>query len=430
MRYHNSDAGWVERLPEHWDEARLRFVTTINPSKNEIAHRAGSDEVTFLPMEAVGEDGSIDVSRTKPIAEVATGYTYFRNGDVLVAKITPCFENGKAALVHGLIGGCGFGSTEFHVLRVSRNLHSEFLKYFVRSRPFRALGTASMYGAGGQKRVPADFIQDLVIPLPPMSEQASIVSFLDKETARLDALIVQQTEFVQQTKARQEALLSSLHENSCLAPKVRLRFAADILPGNAFPSESFELSQRGVRLLRGINVNPGQVNWDAGTVYLSQTDTLNFERFNLLPDDVVVGMDRPWISTGLRVARLCVEDTPSLLVQRVARLRCKSKIDPEYLEFCLRTRQFMAHVLPDMTGVSVPHISDRQIGDFRVPLPTIDEQRRLASEIRRRMAFGNDLISKIENMITVARERRSALITAAIIGQIDVAQPTLTEAAA
>ena len=117
------------------------------------------------------------------------GFTYFRDGDVIVAKITPCFENGKGALVSQLKGGIGFGSTEFHVLRPTQRNAPRFIYYLTKSSMFRALGTASMYGAGGQKRVPEDFIEDLRVAFPPLPEQQQIAAFLDRKTAELDAVL-------------------------------------------------------------------------------------------------------------------------------------------------------------------------------------------------------------------------------------------------
>ena len=92
-KYKDSGVEWLGEVPENWDVKRLRFATEINPSKSEISHLHTETAVSFLPMEAIGDDGTLNLEREKPIAEVETGYTYFRNGDVTVAKITPCFEN-------------------------------------------------------------------------------------------------------------------------------------------------------------------------------------------------------------------------------------------------------------------------------------------------------------------------------------------------
>jgi type I restriction enzyme S subunit len=403
-------------IPACWNQSRLRFVATINPSKTEVASLAPETEVSFVPMEAVGEDASLDPSRLKPISEVSTGYTYFRDGDILIAKITPCFENGKATLARGLAKGVGFGSTEFHVIRPSPRLETRFAFYVIRSSAFRDFGTASMYGAGGQKRVPTDFIADFPIAYPPLPEQRAIADFLDRETAKIDALIAKQEELAAGLRERREALFSSLAENE--APTARLRFLANILPGYAFASDTFRSEGDGVRLLRGINLRPGFLDWDDPA--LLDNEAGHYARFALKIDDIVVGMDRPWISTGVRVSRIVEADLPCLLVQRVARVRCGHELHPRFVEFALRTRKFLAHFEPDMTGVSVPHISDTQIGDFRIPVPPYREQQHLVEMVQ---GEDNEItlsLAKLDQFGGELRERRMALITAAVSGQIGV----------
>ena len=110
-KYKDSGVEWLGEVPEGWEVKRIRFVAQLNPSKSEIASLDRETEVSFLPMEAVGEDGSLALERSRRMSDVESGYTYFREGDVSIAKITPCFENGKGAVMRGLIGGIGFGTT-------------------------------------------------------------------------------------------------------------------------------------------------------------------------------------------------------------------------------------------------------------------------------------------------------------------------------
>jgi type I restriction enzyme S subunit len=137
----------------------------------------------FLPMAAVSENGQIDFEEERPVSELKKGYTYFARGDVLVAKITPCFENGKAARTSSLTKPVGFGSTEFHVLRPGREVDPSYLFHLIWNSKFRDLGAKNMTGSAGQKRVPADFLRRLEIPLPPLPEQRRIAAILDKADA-------------------------------------------------------------------------------------------------------------------------------------------------------------------------------------------------------------------------------------------------------
>ena len=135
-------------------------------------------------MAAVSEETlSIEAQAERPFSEVAKGYTPFKRGDVLVAKITPCFENGKMALADNLAHELGFGTTEFHVFRPSERITGPYLFSLLRAPYVRKAGAMKMKGAAGQRRVPADFFASLQIPIPPLSEQKRIAGILDAADA-------------------------------------------------------------------------------------------------------------------------------------------------------------------------------------------------------------------------------------------------------
>lgn len=166
-----------ERLPEGWTLVRLPQVCEINPSKSSADSLPPDAPVTFVPMPAVNAElGAITRSEIRSFSEVRKGYTSFRDGDVLMAKITPCMENGKAAIAYGLQNGLGFGSTEFHVIRPTGAILAEFVYHFIRQKSFRKAAEGEMTGSVGQKRVPAGFLEQVEIPLLPLAEQKQIVT--------------------------------------------------------------------------------------------------------------------------------------------------------------------------------------------------------------------------------------------------------------
>lgn len=151
----------------------------VNPPKEKIV--APDEQIcSFVPMAAVNDvTGEIDNPEEKDFKLVKKGYTYFKNGDIIFAKITPCMENGKSAIVKDMKNGFAFGSTEFYVLRPSKYVNEKLIHYLVRSRKFRAEAKAVMSDAVGQQRVPKAFIEEYMFPLPPKEEQEKIVSILD-----------------------------------------------------------------------------------------------------------------------------------------------------------------------------------------------------------------------------------------------------------
>lgn len=202
-----SGIDWLGEIPKDWKVKRLRFVMQLNPSKSELSEPLETI-VTFLPMEAVSESGEINTEQEKEISQVIEGYTYFRDGDVLVAKITPCFENGKGALVSGMKNGIGFGTTEFHVLRAI-NIEKEYLYLITTSGQFRKMGEAEMKGAAGQKRVPDEFVKDFIIALPPQKEQLNILGHVQRVRNKIDEVIKRVETQIEKLQEYRQAFISN-----------------------------------------------------------------------------------------------------------------------------------------------------------------------------------------------------------------------------
>lgn len=174
---------WV--LPDGWRWERIDTVAPVNP-RRAVDGLPDDTEVAFVPMAAVtAGTGGIDVSGSRPVALVRKGFTRFGSGDVIFAKITPCMENGKVAVIPELPHGIGFGSTEFHVL-APRDVSSRYLYHWVSQRGFRETAEFNMTGTAGQKRVPTDFMRDALIPVPPPSKQQAIVARIDDLFAEID----------------------------------------------------------------------------------------------------------------------------------------------------------------------------------------------------------------------------------------------------
>lgn len=205
-----SSIDWLGEYPAHWSFKRLKYSLSINPSASEVPDTTPEKLIPFFPMEAIGDDGSLIREFERPFSEISGGYTYFRNGDVVIAKVTPCFENGKGALIHDLDPGFGFGTTELVVLRPGVNLNNQYLYYISISQEIRLRGVAYMTGAGGLKRVPDSFYTDLVWPLPPIHEQLAIVNYLDEELNKADLLIKKATQSIVLLQEYRSSIISSV----------------------------------------------------------------------------------------------------------------------------------------------------------------------------------------------------------------------------
>lgn len=170
---------------ESWEDKLLGDVCTVNPKKIDAKNLDDNLEVSFVPMAAVSDVlGEIVNHEVKNLQDVRTGFTNFSKGDVIFAKITPCMENGKSAIVGPLVNDIGYGSTEFYVLRCKEELNNKYLYHMVRNTTFRAEAKAVMTGVVGQQRVPKTFLQEYQLLLPTLSEQHEIVRLIDDLLAR------------------------------------------------------------------------------------------------------------------------------------------------------------------------------------------------------------------------------------------------------
>ena len=163
-----------------WDVKKLREVCEINPKKSEIAELDDNTEITFLPMVSVSEEGKILNKEIKKLGDVRKGFTYFKEKDVLFAKITPCMENGKRAIVTELKNGIGFGTTEFHVIRAKENINPYWVFGLISLEKFRKIAEINMTGTAGQKRVPTDFLKNFRVPIPPLPLQNQFAEIVEK----------------------------------------------------------------------------------------------------------------------------------------------------------------------------------------------------------------------------------------------------------
>ena len=170
---------------DSWEEKRLGKVCKINPSKINTKNLSDDLEVSFFPMASLSEiTGEIVDPEIRTLGKVKNGFTNFSEGDVVFAKITPCMENGKSAIIGKLINDIGYGTTEFYVLRCGEELSNKYLHHIVRSKKFRDEAKQNMTGAVGQQRVPKKYMEDYTLNLPTFSEQTEIVRIIDDLLAK------------------------------------------------------------------------------------------------------------------------------------------------------------------------------------------------------------------------------------------------------
>ena len=183
IEYKDSGIEWLGTIPAHWEVKRLKDVTTLNP--NYVGGNCVGD-VSFVPMESL-RLGQIDYQDIS-FDEAKGKYTFFANEDLLIAKVTPCFENGNIAIAKNLKQGIGFGSSEIFVLRCF-DISNNYMFYYSLSSQFQGQACATMCGVGGLKRISPLFMRTYKFAVPPLTEQQAIADYLDKKTAEIDTQI-------------------------------------------------------------------------------------------------------------------------------------------------------------------------------------------------------------------------------------------------
>ena len=412
---------------ERWPTKRLRYLTFRSSPDNRLTRLADVSEASFLPMEAIGEQGQLDLSATRPVEEVQSGYSRFFDGDVVVAKITPCFENGKGALIRGTLGGVGFGTTELHVLTPGPDLDGRFLYYITVDPSFRQLGVASMTGSAGQQRVPEDFVRDVRVRVLRLSQQRTIADYLDRETARLDALVAAKERVLGLLAEKRRALITRAVTRG-LDPRARLRDSGIPWLGE-IPAHWETERARWLFRERDERSDTGEeelltVSHLTGVTPRSEKDVNMFEAATTegykicLSGDLAINTLWAWMG-AMGVAPEDGIVSPAYNVYEPG-----ARLDPSYVDALVRLPVFAQEVTRYSKGVWSSRLRLYPEGFFAVsiPVPPLSEQREIVAHIANETRKLDELRAATERTTVLLKERRAALIAAAVTGQIDVEQ--------
>lgn len=398
----------------------------VNPPVKLLHHLRPEAEVSFIPMENIGEYGGLTLDTTRPIGAIQGTYTEFQDGDVVFAKITPCFENGKGALAMGLTNGIALGTTELHVLRPLPGLERRFLFYLTMSSLYRRSGEAEMYGAGGQKRVPPEFAKDFHTPLPSIQEQLFIAAFLDSRTAKLDSLISKKSELIDRLKEQRSTVITS-HVLRGLDPKSTLRDSSVDWIGRIPTHWTVKPARRLFREIdrRAVTGNAEllTVSHITGVTPRSEKSVTMFEaetsENNKLcePGDLVINTMWAWMG-ALGVSRYRGMVSPAYNVYRPT----NGGLTVRYLDYLCRVPPLVQELTRYSKGVwkSRLRLYPQEFFQISLPVPPAEEQLAIAERLDEQIQRLDKLVDLVEQVIDRLQEYRVALITAAVTGRIDV----------
>lgn len=392
------------------DSVQLANVAHINP-RGPARGELHADEVCdFVPMAGVHEDGTMEVLEQRPYHKVAKGYTPFRSGDVLLAKITPCFENGKISLAQTSTK-YAFGSTELHVIRpINGDLDSRYLYYFLRQDRIRTDGENQMTGSAGQKRVPRGFLDQLKIPLPEIEEQRRIAAILDKADGirrkREQALAMADN-------AVRSAFLQKfghpLDPNSKLK-RSELGIFCDFFAGNSLPKgEEFVGQDDGLFLVKVSDLNSPGNEVSIRSAKLWAPDKASVKGGVFAPHGAVVFPKR---GGAIATNKKRVLERDSVLDPNL--MAVAPKADSPISNHYLRTWFELIDLQTISSGSSVPQLNKKDLAPLAFGVPSRGD----IEWFNGVFSFSNELKSRLRSALNEAEELFSSLSARSFRGEL------------
>ena len=398
-----------------WPTKALAEVCNIRPSKNEAKRKLTDDDrVSFVPMEDLGIGLKFFKSKAeRKLGEVSGSYTYFADGDVLLAKITPCFENGKLGIAKGLTNGIGFGSSEYIVFRPTEILSSEYLYYFLSRDSFRTEGERTMSGAVGHKRVSKEFIENCRIPVPALGEQRRIVAVLDEAFAGLATAAANAEKNLKNASELFESYLNSVFTQKCagwttseLGKEVRFVDYRGKTPPK---------TEMGIRLITAKNVKMNRIQRDPEEFIDPAVYDTWMTRGYPRKGDVLFTTEAPLGN----VAQLDTDETV-VIGQRLITMQPDDQVlDRTFLKFALMSRPTQAEILKRGTGATVVGIKASLLKQVPISFPSkVTDQQVLANEMESAANFVGQLAKNYRRKISELAALKRRLLDKAFAGEL------------
>ena len=386
-------------LPQSWVMPRIDQIADINPRHPRTLNDALP--VTFVRMPALSETScKFESTDERSLGHVRKGFTHFAEGDVLFAKITPCMENGKAAVALNLRNGLGCGTTELHVMRPLGGVDPKYLFYFIHQECFREQAARNFTGTAGQLRVPTSFIKETEIPLPPLNEQRRIVLKLEKLLSRVNTAQERLATIPRILKRFRQSVLAAACSGNLTTHWREKNFNERSKQANGgntelpeswswrtFESASNEITvgyvgpmakeylATGIPFLRSMNVRPFRFE-PCNLKFISSQFHHTILKSRLRPGDVAIVR-----SGNSGVACVIPESLPEANCSDLVILRPNKDLDSTYACVFMNSTAAQAHVNAVKVGIAQGHFNVGSMKNTLIPLPPITEQQEIVRRV-------------------------------------------------
>ncbi|MED5513964.1 MAG: restriction endonuclease subunit S [Pseudomonadota bacterium] len=407
-------------VPNGWTLTSLGKLCDINPKK---IKKPENGKVSFIAMNQLSEEGQLISHLPREYEEVSKGFTSFKDGDVLVAKITPCFENGKGALVYGLTNGVGFGSTEFHVLRAKENTSPEFIYYLTRTKELRVRGENNMQGSAGHRRVTADYFNAYKVLTPPLPEQrkiANILSTWDKAISTTERLIDNSK---QQKQALMQQLLTGAHTQRKRLlddsgkpfegewEEVKLGdLSTKITKGTTPSTNGFSFQQQGINFVKVESISSTGAFDKSKFAYIDNDCHESFKRSQLEKEDILFSIAGALGRTALVEETILPANTnQALAIVRLDRARSVHR----YIIYYLNSPRIASLIKGLTAKAAQPNLSLKDVNGLTILLPSLKEQEKIASVL----SNADKEIELLEQQLADLKQEKKALMQQLLTGK-------------
>jgi type I restriction enzyme S subunit len=397
-----------------WDEKRISSLFEIKPSKSELKnHFKNTDEVSFLPMEDLAiASKNVEANKKRKLGDVVGSYTYFGDNDVLLAKITPCFENGKLGIARKLKNGIGFGSSEYFVFRSQGSVIPEYLFYFFSREDFRKEGKASMTGAVGHKRVSKEFIENYLLPFPKsLSEQQRIVAILDETFAAIATVKENAERNLQNAKELFDSYLQSVFANKGEDWEEKtLNELCEVKDGT---HDSPGYIKEGIPFVTQKNIRPEGLSFE-NTKFIAEADHAKFyKRSNVAFGDILISM------IGANRGMACIVDDKRIFsIKNVGLIKASEKINKYFLLFYLKSPFASRYVADKSNGGAQEFVGLTALRAFPIPYPPRKEQETIVKKLDALSSECKKLEAVYQKKLDDLEELKKVILQKAFSGEL------------
>lgn len=438
----DSGVEWIGEIPIDWEAGSFGNIIMQNDGGVWGLDPNGYNDSIVLRSTEQTIDGywSIEEPAKRDLSDIKTlEYYRCRKDDLLITKSSGSdLHIGKTTIVDEQVESLNcYYSNFIQRVRVQYIYSAKYYWYVLNSDIARSQFSFLSFSTSGLGNINSKTIKKMYVPFPSSLDQHRIADYLDAKCAQIDRAIARQQEVIEKLKEYKLSVITEAVTKG-LNPDVPMKDSGiewigeipehwevsalknyiDVLPGYAFSSLDFD-TENGIPLLRGVNVTPNGLRWD-DVVYWNKSISDELEPFALCKNDIVFGLDRPWINEGTRITIISENDLPCLLLQRVCRIRGTGDLDFRIVFYWLGSSMFQDIVSLATTGVSVPHISTRQIGNFFIAVPPEAEQKHICEYLDSRCSSINAIVIRKNEIISKLTEYKKSLIYEVVTGKRDV----------